>query len=498
MSHARHILLLLLVFPLACSRTTEPLDSLPPSIPIDIPSPDESTFAELRDFTVVGYFDPPLTQPGDIRIELFAGYRAFGEPVRVLQSHVDPVTGVTPRSALRFAYAQGMAWGPSGAVSDTTVMVMTPDLVADPGGLFDPSNKVVVTHDYFAAVILGGVSRDFDTRYGDAGWRDLTAGNYTLRVSGVSGELAGGSQTRHIVFGRTHAMLGRFAPPEHKQRLLDYAAARRLRTYLDFFPGFFAFDGYAYEIPGRWMPNNSIEVVNASAEAMVDDVARAANDLLLYNISEGSATHRIEIGALAANRRIESSLTTFHHYALGEPSLSYSELPSAIVDFAHGDRLQLTRIETEPATRPLSENLYDPADTRPRTLHAELAPAIPWAADGLFVVFGVVTPIPSATHPGDQPSQQILENSIATIHYSFHAQSADGALLHAETREVGLTRIFGAAQSSSAYEFEHEFDAATLDLPPGDYVLLLECRDSQDIAVAGGRESLQVEILAVQ
>ena len=51
--------------------------------------------------------------------------------------------------------------------------------------VFRSSNKVVVTRDYYAAVVLGGVTKEFDTLYrGEDGetWQDLKAGVYTLRV----------------------------------------------------------------------------------------------------------------------------------------------------------------------------------------------------------------------------------------------------------------------------------------------------------------------------
>jgi hypothetical protein len=42
---------------------------------------------------------------------------------------------------------------------------MVPDIVQEPDGFLFPGNKVVVTKDYFAGVILGGVTRNFDTDY---------------------------------------------------------------------------------------------------------------------------------------------------------------------------------------------------------------------------------------------------------------------------------------------------------------------------------------------
>lgn len=131
--------LLLLALVAACSDHRAPL-------PLDLPSARERTFAEKRDFVVAGYFDPPLAHPGNVRIELYRGTSARGTPVRRIESHVDPATGTTPRGALDLLYANGQAWGPAGPVTDPDEIVMTPDLVAVPGGIESPWNKAVVTN----------------------------------------------------------------------------------------------------------------------------------------------------------------------------------------------------------------------------------------------------------------------------------------------------------------------------------------------------------------
>lgn len=478
--------------------------------PIDIPSSDELCFAEGRDFTVVGYFEPPLSQPGDIRVELFAGYDTSATPVRVVRSHVDPATGITPRASLNFSYAKGVAWGPEGLVNDPEVMVMTPDLVATPGGLADPTNKVVVTNEYYAAVVLGGVTRDFDTLYEDAEgspWDDLTAGVYTLRVTGESGDLAGRTQLRRVEFGLTDAMLGRFAPLYHKERLLEEAASRGLRTYTDFFPGFFSHDGYSYEIVGRWMPNNSIEVVNDLPTAIRDGVDVARNDVLLYNISESSATNRIEIGAIASHDLIDSERTTFRYYQLGEPMLSYVDrrsqrataLESEIQAMAPLDRLVLTRLELEPEGREPSEGSYDIIEARTVEMVTNLSSTVLVDDGEMFSVFGVASPIPTATTVGTLPAQYEMENGIAGIRYRFLDRSSPGPAVREELRQMGLSRRYdptGApdAFAHSIYEFEHEFQPSLIGLPAGRYLVQMQCLDEFGAPVPGGAESLLITI----
>jgi hypothetical protein len=368
----------------------------------------------------------------------------------------------------------------------------------------------VVTNEYYAAVILGGVTKDFDTIYEDANgvsWVDLTAGVYTLRVTGESGDLAGKSATRRIEFGTTDAMLGRFTPPDHKERLLAAAAAAGLRTYIDFFPGFFSHGGFSYEITRRWMPNNSIEVVNASPPALVDGVNAARNAVLLYNISETSATNRIEIGSIAAHDLVDSDRTTFHYYSVGEPSLSYVRrttqevvsIESSIESFDRSDRLVLTRLEVEAEGREPSEASYDITEGRPLELVTEFSTPVLLAAGEMFSVFGVVSPIPTTTTNGELPVQHVLDNAVAVIRYRFVDRFNPGPVVLEELRAVHLRRRYDPANAPdvyahSVYEFEHEFQPSVAGLPAGSYLLSLQCLDSRGDAVVGGGESFEIVV----
>ncbi len=461
----------------ACERTPTGNDALRPAaaIPLDVPSLNQTVFAETRDFTVVGYFRPRLRNPGNVQVEVFAGPTAVGTPLRTLRSNVDATTGTTPRASLDFTYRNGQAFGPNGPLTDPARIVMTPDLVKYPGGLRNPANKVVVTRDYYAAVVLGGVTRGFDTDYGDGSstWSDLTAGTYTIRVSGHSGQLEGLAATRTITFDTTHAMLGRFSPEASKGKLLAYAAERGFRTYIDPFPGFFTFNGYSYEITGRWMANNSVEVVNRAANALVDNAATARNDVLLYNISATSATQRIEIGAIVANGLLNGQ-TGFHHYDLGEPSLTWVDARTGattsragtIVDLPDSARLVVTRVESRSARASLQHNRFDAGDTTRMLVDIDVSDGVVVRAGDEFSVFGVVAPIPSTVTPGPLAHQYTIANAIDSVRYVI--RSNRGTVVQISAHPVGLVRRYDPyrapdAQATSVYEFEHSFRVASGD-----------------------------------
>jgi hypothetical protein len=489
----------------ACDRSPTDAGAYGPAaaIPLNVPSDNQTVFAETRDFTVVGYFNPPLRHPGDVQVELFAGSTTDGTPLRVIRSDVDPVTGVTPRTSLDFTYRNGQAFGPAGPISDPALIVMTPDLVKYPGGFDNPTNKVVVTRDYYAAVVLGGVSRDFDTRYsdGDTAWSDLTAGTYTIRVTGHSGQLDGLAATRTITFDTTHAMLGRFSPDATKGPLLAYAAAHGYRTYIDPFPGFFSYNGYSYEITGRWMANNSVEVVNTAADARVDNVADARNDVLLYNISLTSATSRIEIGAIVANGLLNDQ-TTFHYYDVGEPSIAWTDATTGagrsrtgtIATLPDSERLVVTRVESRIDDGILRDNRYDAGDTAHMSVDTDVSDGVLVRTGYEFSVFGVVAPIPSTVKPGPLAHQYQIDNSIDSVRYVI--RSSQGQIVQRSTHPVGLNRRYDPVGSpgsvaTSVYEFEHAFHITT---GVGTYTLVMAGLDAKGQPVPAAADSFAVTV----
>lgn len=204
----------------------------PDAFVIKAPSISETNFGEARDIYIEGTMASWVTRPGNVRIELFKGTQVEGEPLRVIQSSVDPTTGLTPVSALYLDYPNGQKKGDKN-------LVMVPDIVREPGGFLYPGNKVVVTKDHFAGIILGGVTQDFDTDYRDAQGQplaDLVAGTYTLRVRGLSGEVAGTEWTMQITFGHNHKLLGRFKPKEQMDRLVAHAREQGCASFWTPFP----------------------------------------------------------------------------------------------------------------------------------------------------------------------------------------------------------------------------------------------------------------------
>ncbi len=465
------------------------------TLTIDYPSPNETVMGEMRDFYVTGAIPAGITTPGDVRIEVFFGAGAGGTPVRVIESHVDPATGTTPPSAIAADYPNGTAKG----------TVMVPDLVREPGSLSETWNKVVVTPEYYSGLVLGGASKHFDTNYTDRDGHpleDLVAGEYTIRVTGLSGGLEGLTAEKRITLGRTHAALGRFSPPAQKNRLIAFAQEQGYRTYLDSFPGYFYWNNSGYVIPGRWVVNNAIEVANDCPGTTVDTVGAAENDLFLYDIRNYSATYTVEVSTIIRTGMADSPQTVYHYYAAGEPVYTYVarengtrvSFDSPLSNLAHADRLALTRAELRSESAP--DPIVDLADATPKRL--DLAPA-----DGIAVepgetclLYGVVAPIPAPVVPGPSGKDGRPTNRITSIAWTLVNDA--GAVVAGSAIPVELGRRTNPAKPSEIVNSSYEFGGPVgVGAQAGRYTLRLEGLDQTGGVVDGTAEAVPFSIGAV-
>jgi hypothetical protein len=491
------LFLLISIAPPCSAESGSPKKGADPVLVITQPSANESVFAEMRDFYVYGIFPTRMDKPGDIRIELFRGDNASGERVRLAVSHVDPVTGTTPWSAIDMNYSEGLDWGNR----------MVPDLVREPGGLLDPSNKVVVTNDYYLGLILGGATKDFDTTYRDSEGKilqDLTAGNYTIRVTGLSGDLAGQVAEKTITFGLTSSALSTDRPPVNLDNRFQYAWNHHLRVYRDWFPGYFLFYGYGntgYSVPRRWNPNNGIEVVNDREGTILDNPSVAENTMIQYNINEKSTTYAVEIAAIVRYGQEDNKNSTFLYYDIGEPFLAYYDLmsgrPVNVTGTLHriqtDDRLVLTRAEIYPAGITMAENTFDPNNTTtPMQVDYCLEDGITVFTGSSFTLYGVTKPINTSVTATAVPYRFMLDDRIAGITYRI--TDSQGREVYRSDREVNLSRLFtpGSGQRyNSVFEFGHQFRDLNY---PGTYRVSLSGGNVHGAPVPGTEETFTVTV----
>jgi hypothetical protein len=443
------------------------------------PSPAEAHIAELRDFYVYGIFSGNVTNPGDIRIEVYKGDTPAGSPVRVIRSHVDPVSGITNASMINQSYCTltGSCTRNNGA--------MVPDLVESPGGILDPSNKLVVTNRYYLGMIQGGATKGFETQYTGASGAplaDLTAGRYTIRVTGLSGNLAGQSVNETITLGLTRAALGRFSPASSKDAVTLYGKTHDRHVYFDWFAGYFNDPDnstVSWQSPGRWTPNNAIEVVNDRPGTLIDTPAVADNAMFIYNINSQTATYGVELAAILRYGLEDNPNTTFLHYDTGEPVLQYRDALYGVrtligkpVPFPDGRRLVLERAEIMRPGAVSRENLYDPSDSiTPRTLDLDPGNGITVPQGKEVILYGVTKPVASAVTPTATPYRFTIDNRIAAINCTITTDK--GTLVSTGLHDVNLSRLLtpgSPKRSNSLWEFGIEVKGLR---DPGTYTIRL-------------------------
>ncbi len=141
-----------------------------------------------------------------------------------------------------------------------------------------------------------------------------------------------------ISFGLTHASLGMFRPDQNRENVISYARLNHLRSYIDWFPGYFQIPGGSagYQIPAIWQPNNGIEMVNALDRTMLDTPDSAENTLLMYNLGSSSTTIQLELGQILLAGLEDSDKTTYTYYDTGEISYAWIDADDGILKTLNG------------------------------------------------------------------------------------------------------------------------------------------------------------------
>ncbi|WP_319378761.1 hypothetical protein [uncultured Methanocorpusculum sp.] len=302
------------------------------SLDILQPSADETYFAEMCDLYVYGSFTN-TGDPADVRVRV---YNTEGEVIRTLQSHVD-TTGGTPSSSVNMRMVpENLQWGD----------ILAVEAITEPYGSANGGNKVLVSKmwGYYLALVQGGVTKNSSGMYSEADengnlvpyTEDFTAGVYRIVVdvldkNGNNIRFINGTGVQvdsielPISCGLTHASLGMFRPDQNRENVISYARQNDLRSYIDWFPGYFQIPGglAGYQIPAIWQPNNGIEVVNALEGTMLDTPDSAENTLLMYNLGSSSTTIQVELAQILLAGLEDSDKTTYTYYDTGEISYAW-------------------------------------------------------------------------------------------------------------------------------------------------------------------------------
>lgn len=159
---------------------------------INLCAPTEEEIVPGRDFYVVGTIDregiSAQSEPLDIKIELI---NAKGDVIRSIQSNVS-IDGLTAADYFLTDYEYATSYNDS---KETFINKFTPpDIIydgVDRDSIRLSHNKVVVKENYFAAIIFGGASKEFDLKYEDEhenALYDISEGEYELVITALNSD----------------------------------------------------------------------------------------------------------------------------------------------------------------------------------------------------------------------------------------------------------------------------------------------------------------------
>lgn len=433
-------------------------------ITIDVPSITETVLESGRDFYVAGRVDregvPASEMPLDIRVEVAdAGEMRDGvrKPVRVVESRVSPVSGVTPERDIFFEYPGIAPWAE--LPREALVASPPPELIfraESPESFLDPRVKAAVTEERYAALVQGGVTKEYDSDYSGIYDGDLEWNYYRVTVSALHEGRVVAEAYKDVMLGSVpDKILTRFSPPEHFEKAAALARERGWRLYLDPFPGYWNIGLSApCEIPLRWRANDALEYSSGFVHTVV------------YNISEQSTSQSVELGRMAFDGRMfRGDEVIFYVYDIGEPSLAYEgregeELrrEGEITRLGEGERLRFARAEL--GERP---EKYFPRGNAGR-VDWNVYNSVALRPGEAVTLYGAVTPIQpmlSEVEPNGDGTYTV-KNRIAKIR--LRAEEISRGEVIADEFPVGLERFYDESKpdegSPSIYEFRR-----TLRLP---------------------------------
>lgn len=279
-------------------------------------APTESEIMPTRDFYVVGKVDrkgqSALSMPLNIKVELTA---SSGKVIRSVESNVGK-SGTTPAEYFLLDYEQGTVLNDSKGIGLN--LFTPPDILfdgVDRNTVRSTQNKIVVKEDYFAAVLYGGATKDFELDYFDENQKpltDITGGTYTLTViaTDLNGEVACKKESQ-IVFGDEK---GRVISSDNSL-ILDYIEENDL-TLSTSFAGFWkpsqffsASTDFSYTVSKRVNDNVALEYKNAK------DVS-----ILLYNLNTADSI----IASKFAGAYENPANKTYLYFDIGEKVLNFN------------------------------------------------------------------------------------------------------------------------------------------------------------------------------
>ena len=279
-------------------------------------APAESEIMPTRDFYVVGKINrkgqSAANMPLNIKIEL---YSEDGVVIRSLESRVG-ASGTTPAEYFLLDYEQGTAFNDSKGAGIN--LLTPPDIMfngADRNSIRSMSNKLVVKEDYFAAVIYGGATKDFELDYFDEEQKpvtDITEGKYNLIITAFDlNEEEVCRKEVQLIFGNKEGRViasdtAVIADYQKDNNLTFASSVAGLWTPSDYFS---AQKDFTYYVSKRFNDNIALEYGNAKSV-----------NVLLYNLDTSDKA----ISQMLTSAYENQSEKTYLYFDIGEKEIKFN------------------------------------------------------------------------------------------------------------------------------------------------------------------------------
>ena len=244
--------------------------------------------------------------------------------------------------------------------------------------------------------------------------------------------------------------------------------------------------------------------MNDRTGTIIDTPQVANNTMFVYNINNGSTTYKIELAAILRYNLQDTADTTFLAYDIGEPSITYNNAGSGMIQtiagtpvpFLPSSRLNLARVEIITRTSTSYENLFDPYDvSTPKNLDFDMSDGISFPSGKEFIIYGATKPIASTVSSTGTPYEYAINNRIALITCTI--TDSQGGIVSTTRHEVNLSRLYtqgSQTRFNSLWEFGIEVKGLST---PGIYTVSLTGSDVSGAVVPGTTASFTVTVLPV-
>ncbi len=422
---------------------------------IDNPSGDLPLIDRGRDFNVWGRLKGRIEEDMRLSVELFD---AQGHLLRQASSHKKKDKSLFTDFAGLTSYKESLDPHKEKLKDFGFPELLVKDLKDPYASLNDATIKCFYDDASFKAVIVSGTDRShgriFDTGMDltDGSGHPYTClekGDYVLRASLYDGQgkLCAECEKPIRIDVRKEAVIVRFNPAKHKERMIDWCKRNSLTIVNDTLPG------YLEAYLGTWYYHMGVLPYYRSNDIAVYQDAKVS--MFVYLCDPTSTSYATELAYLQTKGQVgNEDLFKAYRYDIGEAYLGQDKpyARTGKIEEFHED-LHLYRIDR--VSEDVKENVFDLSEKGIRDVFYDTEHIKVRAGDRVAFC-GVVRPLQLKSEDVvlNDDNTYTLNHEVKYIRYLID----DGESVREIKKELLIERIDGSSIGTSVYEFYHIFE----------------------------------------